>query len=130
MVFHEIEIFYRKDTHKCLNASLRPLPNVACLYLELFVGSERLAEDLVEVHDPFLAPQEGHGGVRGVDGVQGLRRRRFYVNTKHDTTLSQTNRKPLGVRSSSVRNGCITPLSSKQLPQKGEKRKQKQSRQK
>ena len=40
--------------------------------LELFVGSQDLAEDLVGVYHPILSPQQGHRRVGGVHSIQRL----------------------------------------------------------
>ena len=55
-----------------------PVPGGPGAHLGLGVGSGRSAEDLVVVHHPLHAPQQGEGRVGGVDGVQGPRRRRLW----------------------------------------------------
>lgn len=46
-------------------------------YLQLLPASTGFTEDLVIVDLALLRPQQRHGRVRGVDGIQGSRRRRL-----------------------------------------------------
>lgn len=59
------------------------------LHLELLAGSAGFTEDLVVVHHPVLGPQQSHGGVGGVDGVQRPGGRRLCSNRHKNTQISQ-----------------------------------------
>lgn len=59
------------------------------LHLELLAGSAGFTEDLVVVHHPVLGPQQSHGWVGGVDGVQGSGGCWLCSNSHKKTQISQ-----------------------------------------